>query len=230
MNIKKIIKSIYLCIKYPFLYPENDYTNYKLKHYLYGSINAKYDKNAKKLIRKKVPGIIDKAYKIINIELDYPDQYGNNIRTVKHCKNYLYVIWFHILNFIMNNVLPIFHYIPTYTKWDDIPEGWAKAFGKQYLKELGDAVKRMPKKKRKQFCILQIKEKWSKLIVYVACASDEVYDIIHKYEDLSYKICINCGKPAVKYTSGWVCPYCEDCFNKITNNRKKFLEKISTNL
>ena len=35
--------------------------------------------------------------------------------------------------------------------------------------------------------------------------------IIPKYEELSYHTCINCGKPATKRSTGWICPYCDDC-------------------
>ena len=34
---------------------------------------------------------------------------------------------------------------------------------------------------------------------------------IAKYEDLSYKTCISCGKPATKISKGWISPYCDDC-------------------
>lgn len=39
-------------------------------------------------------------------------------------------------------------------------------------------------------------------------------DIISKYEDLSERTCCKCGKPATKITKGWICPYCDDCFEK----------------
>ena len=38
--------------------------------------------------------------------------------------------------------------------------------------------------------------------------------MIDKYEDLSSITCINCGKPAKYITTGWICPYCEDCISE----------------
>ena len=39
----------------------------------------------------------------------------------------------------------------------------------------------------------------------------EIFEIIEKYENLSYHTCINCGKPATKISTGWICPYCDNC-------------------
>lgn len=40
-----------------------------------------------------------------------------------------------------------------------------------------------------------------------------LYDIIRKYERLSKRTCINCGKPATKISTGWISPWCDDCAN-----------------
>lgn len=40
--------------------------------------------------------------------------------------------------------------------------------------------------------------------------TQEIFNIINKYEDISYKTCIVCGKDAKYMTRGWVCPYCEE--------------------
>ena len=58
---------------------------------------------------------------------------------------------------------------------------------------------------------MDIKEKYGTLRWYDAGAPKEVYDIIHKYEELSFRTCIECGKPAKYITQGWISPYCEDC-------------------
>lgn len=44
--------------------------------------------------------------------------------------------------------------------------------------------------------------------------SQAVRDIIHKYENISWNTCIRCGKPSTKITSGWISPYCDDCYPK----------------
>jgi hypothetical protein len=65
-----------------------------------------------------------------------------------------------------------------------------------------------------EFRFSQIKEKWGSLCVYHFGAPQEVVDIIRKYEKLSAKTCVQCGKPAVKRTVGYVLPYCTDCADK----------------
>lgn len=40
--------------------------------------------------------------------------------------------------------------------------------------------------------------------------TEDVFNIINKYEDISYNTCIVCGKPAKYITRGWICPYCEE--------------------
>ena len=40
--------------------------------------------------------------------------------------------------------------------------------------------------------------------------TQEIFNIINKYEDISYKTCIVCGKDAKYMTRGWICPYCEE--------------------
>ena len=49
----------------------------------------------------------------------------------------------------------------------------------------------------------------------------KVPDIISKYENLSYKICINCGKPARWESKGWISPFCDDCVNEYIMERNK---------
>lgn len=40
-------------------------------------------------------------------------------------------------------------------------------------------------------------------------------DIVNKYCELSYKTCCVCGRPATKIsTKSWICPYCDECFDK----------------
>ena len=92
-----------------------------------------------------------------------------------------------------------------------IPEGWRKAFGIQMIKEINESLKRTDGRKAiKAFSIQDIKEKWGELQVY-CYGTSEVYKILHKYEYISARTCINCGKPATVRSTGWICPYCNDC-------------------
>ena len=44
---------------------------------------------------------------------------------------------------------------------------------------------------------------------------DDVTKIVEKYEYISLRTCIMCGRPAYGYTDGWITPYCEDCAEKL---------------
>ena len=63
----------------------------------------------------------------------------------------------------------------------------------------------------KEFAILDIKEKYGRLVIYTNGVSPEVDRVLKKYEYISQFVCVTCGEDAVKQTLGWICPYCEDC-------------------
>ena len=50
--------------------------------------------------------------------------------------------------------------------------------------------------------------------IYKIIDKCKIPDIIDKYEALSFKTCINCGKPAEYYTKGWINYICGECKNK----------------
>jgi len=58
--------------------------------------------------------------------------------------------------------------------------------------------------------ICDIKEKFGGLRFYTnGCTSDNHYDIISKYEKLSYTICEECGEPGEPRHTGWIKTLCE---------------------
>lgn len=104
------------------------------------------------------------------------------------------------------------------TWYDEIPYGWRKAFGKQLLRDVRIAYKQDKKINKKlkwkdalQFC--EIKEKWGGLRLY-ASATEHIYDVLDAYENMSYDYCIVCGKPATRFTLGWINYVCDDCAKK----------------
>lgn len=104
-----------------------------------------------------------------------------------------------------------------YTWLDQMPSGWRKAFGEQMCAEIEALLETI--NYQNEYYILQIKEKWGYLHWYGTGVPKEVYDdldkIIAKYEDLSKKICIECGAPATHKTTGWISlPYCVICATK----------------
>ena len=92
---------------------------------------------------------------------------------------------------------PLKNYDYTFIEWG-WSEGWDKAFGMMYLKELGDEIKRIG---QKNFMILQQKEKFGSCRNYVNGTSREAHDIIDKYEALSQNICYFCGRPDTPMTT-----------------------------
>lgn len=58
--------------------------------------------------------------------------------------------------------------------------------------------------------ICQVKEKFGGLRFYINSGSKEIFDIIHKYEKLSYQICEECGEPGKVRSGGWVRTLCDN--------------------
>lgn len=117
--------------------------------------------------------------------------------------------------YVYTNELPE-DYDYSYTWMDDIPLGWKKAFGDQMVEELGVLLEKYNYQDKYKLC--QIKEKYGGLRWYDEGFPSEGYDEysewLDKYEELSFKTCIECGKPAKYFTKGWIMPICEDCAKK----------------
>lgn len=110
-----------------------------------------------------------------------------------------------------------------YENWselDDMPDGWRKAFGEQMCEEIYQALLRDGGEEAvNKYRIIQIKEKWGYLHWYDSGGNAEINKIIRKYEDISEKTCITCGKPATKISLGWISPYCDNCADEPSKNR-----------
>lgn len=77
-------------------------------------------------------------------------------------------------------------------------------------------------KEEEQIRILDIKEKWGALRIYVWSGTKELYDMIDKAEKDSTHTCEFCGSTIdVGHTSGYVMTVCHDCVKAmaIKNNR-----------
>ena len=101
--------------------------------------------------------------------------------------------------------------IVRYTYLDEMPEGWKKAFGLQLCKELKEALLRESKQKLKNYHVNQVKEKYGSLHWYDSGGNVETDKIIKKYEEISWHTCCKCGRPASVISTGWICPYCDNC-------------------
>lgn len=99
-----------------------------------------------------------------------------------------------------------------YTWLDYMPIGWRIAFGEQLCKEIKEEL--LKHNELDSYKIIQIKEKFGGLRWYDNSGLPGMQFIIAKYEALSEKTCINCGKPANWISKGWISPYCDDCATK----------------
>ena len=108
-----------------------------------------------------------------------------------------------------------------YTELDDMPEGWRIAFGNDLLRDLkAELVK---SDRLEDYRVVQIKEKYGGLRWYDNGCTDKWYsEILPKYERLSYRTCIHCGKPATVISKGWIMPFCDDCAKEIIDKNKYY--------
>ena len=69
--------------------------------------------------------------------------------------------------------------------------------------------------KDKQIRIIQIKEKFGGLRFYVEGANDEIYDLIQKYEEMSYHVCEVCGEYGnLRKDLDWIRTLCVKHYNE----------------
>ena len=84
-----------------------------------------------------------------------------------------------------------------------VPEGW-RAVALQMFQEIKDSIKR----DGGGFRIYDVKEKDGYLDIDCG-ATEDIHNIVLKYEYITEHTCIRCGRPAYYYTEGWVAPYCK---------------------
>ena len=102
-----------------------------------------------------------------------------------------------------------------------MPVGWSKAFGTKICDEIWDVLVKY--NVQEQYYVLQVKERYGELCWYYGgiggSACDEVDDIIDKYEAISARTCVGCGKPATKLSIGWILPHCDRCARRLPRIR-----------
>ena len=98
-----------------------------------------------------------------------------------------------------------------------IPEGW-KSLARKMIQEC-EAI-------NPSYQIEDMKEKWGELRIcsYInsydpdwvmpSCNDKEIEAIENKYIEQSARTCCICGAPATKISTGWICPYCDNCGDK----------------
>ena len=232
---KKAQQEIYITVKLDKTgeryYDKIDFFDYKVR---LDKINEKLTiKNKLDSLEIDLPGIIWKSntFEILGVKLDFAWVSGNPVVVVyvtpmdpEDKTNYgfrgrykslviskWYNFWYKVVDWIDDNVLDKIFFLPSYTELDAMEPGWRKAFGIQMCKEIKTELKKH--KFLYKYRIFQIKEKWGYLHWYDSGIpkDSKIYDIIHKYEQISAKTCGVCGKPATKMSKGWIYPYCDDC-------------------
>ena len=98
-----------------------------------------------------------------------------------------------------------------WTLLDDMPDGWRKAFGEQLCEELRLALLNADDVDLFEYRVMQIKEKYGSLRWYGNFYNKEINEILENYGELSEHICIRCGAPATKMSTGWISPWCDSC-------------------
>jgi hypothetical protein len=61
---------------------------------------------------------------------------------------------------------------------------------------------------------VQVKEKYGTLRFYMSYETDEISDLIHKYEVISRETCESCGAPAKVRGKHWLEVKCNDCYEE----------------
>ena len=126
-----------------------------------------------------------------------------------------------------NSVHPWLKIDSTEYHWlSDIPAGWVNSFGI----EMCDELLKVLDKYVDDFIIVQTKEKYGSFVVYyywsdiyhtneeleeISRIDKEVRYILDKYKHLSYHTCVICGRVATKYSSPWILPFCDNCFENL---------------
>ena len=198
INLGHTLNACVLCLRFPFLYPRNRFTG---KHYNYWPFLEWRNKKYKE------------AYDFL-----YKDDHFKKV-----VKSYYWAFVVTVCDFINNYVLPLFHFIPTYSELDGMDDGWRKAFGIQMCKELRSQL--IKDRMLFSFRITDLKEKYGTLRLYGNHYSEEVFRIINKYEAISRDVCGVCGKPADYITLDYIYPYCKDCFKPISDLHSHYMRR-----
>ena len=106
-----------------------------------------------------------------------------------------------------------------FTYLDDMPEGWKHAFGLQMCEDIRRVL--VKANYLYDYRVAQVKEKFGTLRFYDCGAPSSIYrelqDAIDKYEEMSARTCIRCGRPATKISLGWISPFCDECAEKFSD-------------
>ena len=105
------------------------------------------------------------------------------------------------------------------TELDTMPAGWRIAFSEELCKEIMEELTR--NNCVDSYRIVQIKEKHGALRWYSQGGTERIQqEIIPKYEKLSRRICIQCGRTATLISKDWVAPWCDACAEQLGHQKR----------
>lgn len=200
------VKATWLCFKYPFLYPRNRFTglhynNWRILQYL-KELASKY-----------------KRYKVGQCPQDKVFYLEVSGKVYKYWTNWWAKPLYDVIDWYHGNILQWFHCMTKYTELDTLPATWVKDFGEAWAKELHQYLKA---NNIKGYRICQLKEKWGEFDWLYPPDFEGALAIEQKYIKRSRSICICCGAPATRVSTGWISYYCDKCappFTESINNK-----------
>ena len=136
----------------------------------------------------------------------------NKEKNMRLCERYPFLIpWNRFSGELITEATDRAPYDYEYTEFDNLPSGWRIAFGEKMCEEIRQAL--IDDGDLSRWRIVELKEKYGAMRLYDNGhkIGSKVQDIISKYENMSARICICCGKPATKITRGWITPVCDGC-------------------
>ena len=94
-----------------------------------------------------------------------------------------------------------------------MPVGWRKTLGIPLCEELREEILIIDSSLLNKYRVSQVKEKYGTLRWYAGSYSEQMEDILTKYEDISQYTCVVCGKRYVPiFDDGWISPFCRECY------------------
>lgn len=113
-----------------------------------------------------------------------------------------------------------------WTAWDNC--GWEKIW-KKYLSVLFEEYEKLSDEAKKNFMIMDTKEKYGSLRIDTSYGNDTIYEAEKIVNMISQWTCYRCGKMPrnsngkrlIWETRGWILPLCKDCM------KKKFIKDSS---
>ena len=97
-----------------------------------------------------------------------------------------------------------------FSMFELLPPGWHTAFARDMAEEIQQVLGRQPEEVRDSFQIMDVKEKWGRMRIYVSPYIEEVEDVIDKYETIAMRTCCVCGKPVEVIKLFPLCEVCEE--------------------